>query len=116
MWFLYSDCWFDAHNPLTVPGSITDHAREIIKSGALMLTLGGDHYITYPILKAYAEKFHAGPGWLFLTGKKEVQNEYMFFSGFVGGRGGRAGLHTGALGLLLAEMQSGAREHPEGVW
>ncbi|MDV6276440.1 1,2-phenylacetyl-CoA epoxidase subunit PaaC [Rhodococcus erythropolis] len=38
------------------------------------------------------------------------------FSGFVGGRGGRAGLHTGALGLLLAEMQSVAREHPEGVW
>src|SRR5258708_14847101 len=22
-------------------------------------------------LKAYAEKYHAGPGWLFLTGKKE---------------------------------------------
>ena len=22
-------------------------------------------------LKAYAEKFHAGPGWLFLTGKKD---------------------------------------------
>ncbi len=26
---------------------------------------------TPEILKAYAEKFHAGPGWLFLTGKKE---------------------------------------------
>src|ERR1051326_1939425 len=25
-------------------------------------------------LKAYAEKFHAGPGWLFLTGKKEDIN------------------------------------------
>jgi protein SCO1/2 len=26
---------------------------------------------TPEVLKAYAEKFHAGPGWLFLTGKKE---------------------------------------------
>lgn len=26
---------------------------------------------TPAVLKAYAEKFHAGPGWLFLTGKKE---------------------------------------------
>jgi protein SCO1/2 len=25
---------------------------------------------TPAVLKAYAEKFHAGPGWLFLTGKK----------------------------------------------
>ena len=23
------------------------------------------------VLKAYAQKFHAGPGWLFLTGKEE---------------------------------------------
>src|SRR6476660_10077377 len=26
---------------------------------------------TPAVLKAYAEKFHAGPGWTFLTGKKE---------------------------------------------
>lgn len=26
---------------------------------------------TPPVLKAYAEKFHVGPGWLFLTGKEE---------------------------------------------
>ncbi len=26
---------------------------------------------TPEVLKAYAEKYHAGPGWLFLTGKKE---------------------------------------------
>ncbi|GAA4484034.1 phenylacetate-CoA oxygenase subunit PaaC [Rhodococcus olei] len=36
--------------------------------------------------------------------------------GTVGGRAGRQGLHTEALGLLLAEMQSVARAHPEGVW
>lgn len=36
--------------------------------------------------------------------------------GTVGGRAGRQGLHTEALGLLLAEMQVVARAHPEGVW
>lgn len=36
--------------------------------------------------------------------------------GTVGGRAGRLGLHTGALGLLLAEMQAVARAHPDGSW
>lgn len=34
----------------------------------------------------------------------------------VGGRAGRQGLHTEALGRMLAEMQSVARAHPEGLW
>jgi protein SCO1 len=34
------------------------------------ITIDPDHD-TPPVLKAYAEKFHAGPGWLFLTGKAE---------------------------------------------
>ena len=45
------------HNPLTIPDTITAHARGILKSGARMLTLGGDHFITYPLLKAHVEKF-----------------------------------------------------------
>jgi agmatinase len=52
----YGDCWFDAHNPLTIPASIVEHARTILSSGARMLTFGGDHFITYPLLKAHAEK------------------------------------------------------------
>ncbi|MBI2380105.1 MAG: agmatinase [Gammaproteobacteria bacterium] len=55
----YGDCWFDAHNPLTITPSIIEHARTILASGATMLTFGGDHYITYPLLKAHAEKFGA---------------------------------------------------------
>ncbi len=51
------DCWFDAHNPMTIPATIVDHARRILATGARMLTFGGDHYITYPLLKAHAEKF-----------------------------------------------------------
>ncbi|MEV6101240.1 1,2-phenylacetyl-CoA epoxidase subunit PaaC [Nocardia sp. NPDC051981] len=37
-------------------------------------------------------------------------------AGTVGGRAGRDGLHTEALGLILAEMQSVARAHPEASW
>jgi ring-1,2-phenylacetyl-CoA epoxidase subunit PaaC len=36
--------------------------------------------------------------------------------GRVGGRAGRAGLHTEWMGYILAQMQSVARMHPEGVW
>lgn len=53
----YGDCWFDAHNPLTIHASIVEHARTILAGGAKMLTFGGDHYITYPLLQAHAEKY-----------------------------------------------------------
>ena len=53
----YGDCWFDAHNPMTIQGSIIEHARTILASGAKMLTFGGDHYVTYPLLKAHAERY-----------------------------------------------------------
>jgi ring-1,2-phenylacetyl-CoA epoxidase subunit PaaC len=36
--------------------------------------------------------------------------------GLVGGRGGRDGVHTEALGRVLAVMQSLARAHPEATW
>lgn len=53
----YGDCWLDPHLPHTVFDSIVQHARVILASGATMLTLGGDHYITYPLLHAHVEKF-----------------------------------------------------------
>jgi len=37
-------------------------------------------------------------------------------AGTIGGRGGRQGVHTEALGHLLAEFQSLARQHPEATW
>lgn len=51
------DCYLDVHNPMTIHQTIVDHARHILQQGARMLTFGGDHYITYPLLKAHAEKF-----------------------------------------------------------
>jgi len=56
----YGDCWFDAHNPLTIRDSIVEHARGILHSGAAMLTFGGDHYVTWPLLIAHAER-HGAP-------------------------------------------------------
>jgi agmatinase len=53
----YGDCWFDAHNPLTIKPAIVEHARTILSSGAKMLTFGGDHFITYPLLIAHAERY-----------------------------------------------------------
>ena len=56
----YGDCPLDNHRPHTIPDAITNHARTIIGGGATMLALGGDHFITYPILKAHVEK-HGAP-------------------------------------------------------
>jgi agmatinase len=53
----FGDCWLDVNKPATITATIVEHARSILASGARMLTFGGDHYITYPLLKAHAEKF-----------------------------------------------------------
>jgi agmatinase len=56
----YGDCPLDHHRPATIVPSIVAHARTILASGATMLTLGGDHFITYPLLRAHVEK-HGRP-------------------------------------------------------
>ena len=53
----YGDCYFDHGHPMAVPQAITGHIRKILEGGAKALTIGGDHFITLPILRAYAEKF-----------------------------------------------------------
>lgn len=55
----YGDCWLDPYNPTSIKQSIVEHARTILASKTRMLTLGGDHYITYPLLIAHAEVFGA---------------------------------------------------------
>jgi len=52
----WGDCMVDPHHPETVPVDIQNHAATILKSGAKMLTFGGDHFVAYPLLKAHAEK------------------------------------------------------------
>ena len=53
----YGDCLLDYGNHSRTPGTIEREAKKILKSGAYLLTLGGDHFITLPILRAHAEKY-----------------------------------------------------------
>ena len=52
----YGDCFFDWGRKEDFPQRLEDHATGIISSGAEMIALGGDHYITYPLLKAHAKR------------------------------------------------------------
>ncbi|MDE1166250.1 MAG: agmatinase [Pseudomonas sp.] len=52
----YGDCAFDYGAPHTIADSIEAHADHILAAGCAMLTLGGDHFITYPLLKAHARR------------------------------------------------------------
>lgn len=53
----YGDCYFDAGQPHTITDSIYEHAKHIVDAGVFMMTFGGDHYISYPLIKAHAEKY-----------------------------------------------------------
>ena len=50
----YGDCLFDYADHSSIPAAIENEAANILKSGAFLLTLGGDHYVTWPVLKAHA--------------------------------------------------------------
>lgn len=50
----YGDCLLDYGNHQKTPSTIEREAGKILKSGAFLLTLGGDHFVTWPVLKAHA--------------------------------------------------------------
>lgn len=52
----YGDCMIDPHHPAGVVAAIEAHADDIIMGGAKMLSLGGDHFTTYPVLRAHARR------------------------------------------------------------
>ena len=52
----YGDCTFDFGRPEQTPAAIQAHAKEILDQDTALLTIGGDHFITYPLLRAHAEK------------------------------------------------------------
>jgi agmatinase len=56
----YGDCVFDFGRPGTVPATVEEHAYGIVDSGAGLLSLGGDHFVSYPLLKAHA-RHHGAP-------------------------------------------------------
>ncbi len=53
----YGDCYFDWGHPEQAVEIIEQHAREILATDTMMVSLGGDHFVTYPLLRAHAEKF-----------------------------------------------------------
>jgi agmatinase len=52
----YGDCFFDHGYPGRIPEAIAQAARDILAADTALLTLGGDHFITWPLLQAHAEK------------------------------------------------------------
>jgi ring-1,2-phenylacetyl-CoA epoxidase subunit PaaC len=98
-------------------GDGTDVSKQ--KMGAALTTL-------WPYVD---ELFHAHPGDLVSIQRGEVDvvlDTVLATAGldrpdtpplaFVGGRAGRDGVHTEALGYVLAELQSVARAHPDATW
>ncbi|HKL56119.1 MAG: agmatinase [Roseovarius sp.] len=53
----HGDLAFDYASIQDFPPALTRHVRAILEAGAASIALGGDHYISLPILRAYAEKF-----------------------------------------------------------
>jgi agmatinase len=52
----YGDCFFDWGKKENFPDVLEAHAAAILAAGTELVTLGGDHYISYPLLKAHAKK------------------------------------------------------------
>lgn len=52
----YGDCQFDHGRPEGIPGQIQDHIEEILNTDTAVLSLGGDHFISLPILRAHVKK------------------------------------------------------------
>jgi agmatinase len=52
----YGDCLLDYGNHQKTPATIEREAKKLLNSGAFLVSLGGDHFVTWPLLKAHAER------------------------------------------------------------
>jgi agmatinase len=52
----YGDCLLDYGNHQKTPATIEREAAKLIASGASLISMGGDHFVTWPLLRAHAEK------------------------------------------------------------
>jgi len=50
----HGDCLLDFGDHAKTPAAIERQAARLLKSGAFLLSLGGDHFVTWPLLKAHA--------------------------------------------------------------
>lgn len=53
----YGDCFIDYGYPERAVEVIQAHAAEILATDTMMLSIGGDHFVTYPLLRAHADKY-----------------------------------------------------------
>lgn len=53
----YGDCAFDAHRVWEVPDRMVAQASTILDAGVHLFSIGGDHFVTYPMIKAHAAKY-----------------------------------------------------------
>jgi len=51
------DCNFDYGRPEGIPDEIEAHAAKVIESDAKLISLGGDHFVTLPLVRAHAKKY-----------------------------------------------------------
>jgi agmatinase len=52
----WGDCAFDQGYPMEAAAAMRAQAGAILASGAFLLTLGGDHFVTWPMLAAHAAR------------------------------------------------------------
>ena len=52
----FGDVQFDWGHPENVPEQITAQFSQILATDTATLMIGGDHFATYPVLKAHVEK------------------------------------------------------------
>ncbi len=53
----YGDFYLDPHHPDSIFSTIENHAQSLLEAGVKMLSFGGDHSVSYPLLKAHAQKY-----------------------------------------------------------
>lgn len=70
----YGDCAFDWGEPMAIPAAIEAHFAQILASGAATLMLGGDHYATYPVLRAHAAR-HGPLGLVQFDAHRDVEED-----------------------------------------
>jgi agmatinase len=52
----YGDCAFDYGRHAEIPGAIRAQAETILGRGVHLVSLGGDHFVTWPLLQAHAAR------------------------------------------------------------
>lgn len=127
----YGDCPFDYGDPATITDRIEQHIDTILSKGAASLVLGGDHYVSYPVLRAHA-KHHGALSLLHFDAHSDtwpdeegqrVDHGTMFFHAAKEGlvedsRSAQIGLRTtndAPLGFQILDARRVHRDGPEAI-